>query len=307
MTICEQITERFPIRKTAGQKQAFRQWLVGEIAQMGYTARIEENDKGRQQNVIAGDPEHAEVTFTAHYDTPSTILLPELHIPRNFPVYLLWQIGMIGGMLVLSFIVGAALGLLSQNGDVMVLGFFGAFVGLMWLQLSGFANKHNVNDNTSGVSALLETMRQMPEENRSKAAFIFFDNMEKGRKGSKAYARDHLEMQHTRFVVNADSVGVGDVFVVAAPSLAVKLPQYAKLEKCLEALPERETRFCSSVTTRMNSDFRSFKCGVGIMACRRVSGVGLYLGDLHTSRDRHADQGNISALAEAFSCLARQL
>ena len=73
MTICEQITERFPVRKTAAQRKAFRQWVMGECARMGYTARIEENDKGRQQNIIVGDPEHAEVTFTAHYDTPSTI------------------------------------------------------------------------------------------------------------------------------------------------------------------------------------------------------------------------------------------
>ena len=307
MTICEQITQRFPIRKTAAQKQAFRQWVMGEMHKMGYTARVEENDKGRQQNIIVGDPEHAEVTFTAHYDTPSTILLPDLHIPRNFPVYLLWQIGMIGGMLALSFVFGMALGLIAKDGDLMILGFFGAFVAMMWLQLNGFANKHNVNDNTSGVAALLETMARIPEENRAKAAFILFDNMEKGRKGSRAYARDHLEMQHTRFVVNADSVGVGDVFVVAASSLAMQLPQYAKLKECLADLPEREVRFFSSVTTRMNSDFRSFKCGVGVLACRQVSGVGLYLGDLHTNRDQAADQGNISALAEAFSGLVKAL
>ena len=229
MTICEQITERFPIRKTAAQKKAFRQWVTTEIAQMGYPVRVEQNDKGRQQNVIVGDPEHAQVTFTAHYDTPATILLPDLQIPRNFPVYLLWQLVIIGGMLALSFAAGAGLGLLTGSGDVMILTFFGAFLVLMWLQLGGFANKNNVNDNTAGVAALLETMARIPEESRDKAAFILFDNMEKGRKGSKAYCRDHLEMQHTRFVVNADSVGVGDVFLVAAPALAVQLPQYAQL------------------------------------------------------------------------------
>lgn len=307
MTICEQITELFPVRKTAAQKKAFRQWVMAEIAEMGYSARVEENDRGRQQNIVVGDPEHAQVTFTAHYDTPSIILLPDLQIPRNFPVYLLWQLLIIGGMLAIAFLVGAGLGLATQNGDVMVFGFFGAFLALMTLQLNGFANRNNVNDNTSGVSALLETMARIPEENRSKAAFIFFDNMEKGRKGSKAYARDHLEMQHTRFVVNADSVGVGDVFLVAAPALAVQLPQYARLEKLLAACPDREVRFHSSVTTRVNSDFRSFKCGVGIGAYRQVGGVGLYLGDLHTARDTQADQRNIECLAEAFSVLAEQI
>ena len=307
MTICEQITERFPIRKTAAQKKAFRQWVMAEIAQMGYSVRVEQNDKGRQQNVIVGDPEHAQVTFTAHYDTPATILLPDLQIPRNFPVYLLWQLVIIGGMLAISFAAGAGLGLLTGSGDVMILTFFGAFLLLMWLQLSGFANKNNVNDNTAGMAVLLETMARIPEESRDKAAFILFDNMEKGRKGSKAYCRDHLEMHHTRFVVNADSVGVGDVFLVSAPSLAVQLPQYAKLQKALAACPERESRFHSSLTTRGNSDYRSFKCGVGITAYQQMPGVGLYLGGLHTAADDEADQVNIDCLARAFAVLVQQL
>ena len=307
MTICERMTERFPIRKTAAQKKAFRQWVMAEIAGMGYSARVEENDRGRQQNIIVGDPEHAVVTFTAHYDTPSTILLPELQFPRNFPVYLLWQLLIIGGMLAISFAVGAGAGFLTGNGDVMILTFFGAFLVLIWLQMNGIANKSNVNDNTSGVAALLETMARIPEEHRQKAAFIFFDNMEKGRKGSKAYCRDHLEMQHTHFVVNADSVGVGNVFLVAAPALAVQLPQYVALEKILAANTEKQVRFYSSVTTRMNSDFRSFKCGVGIMACEQKSGVGLFLGGLHTAGDDTADQGNIESLAQAFSTLLQQL
>ena len=307
MTICEQITELFPVRRSAAQKKAFRQWVMAEISEMGWKPQIEQNDRGRQQNVIVGDPETAEVTLTAHYDTPANVLLPDLQIPRNYPVYLLYQIAVIGGMLLLSLIVGAAAGLATKSGDVMILTFFGAFLALMLVQIYGPANKNNVNDNTSGVAALLETMACIPAEKREKVAFILFDNMEKGRRGSKAYARDHLEMQHTRFVVNLDSVGVGETFVVSASSLAAKLPQYTRLEKILAAAPERTVRFCSSLTTRGNSDFRSFKCGVGVTAYRQVSGIGLYLGDLHTGRDAQADQGNIEYLAKAFARLAEQL
>ena len=306
MTICEKITELFPIRKTAEQKQAFRQWLTAEIKKMGYSVRVEENDQGRQQNVVVGNPEAAEVIFTAHYDTPSTILIPDLQIPRNFAVYLLWQILLIGGMLLISLAAGVALGLATQNGNVLLLGFFGVFLVLLVLQVNGFANRNNVNDNTSGVAALLETMARIPEESRPKSAFIFFDNMEKGRRGSKAYAREHLEVQHTSLVINADSVGVGDTFVVSAPALAVQLPLYARLEKLLAGCSDRKACFYSSLTTRGNSDFRSFKCGVGITACRQVTGVGLYLGDLHTARDTRADQRNIECLAETFSALNEQ-
>lgn len=193
------------------------------------------------------------------------------------------------------------------NGDVMILTFFGAFLVLMWLQIGGFANRNNVNDNTSGVAALLETMQRIPEEERAKAAFILFDNMEKGRKGSKAWARDHLEVQHTRFVVNADSVGVGDVFLGFVPALVRQMTQYVLLEQAMGTIPGKTCRFHSSLTTRGSSDFRSFKCGVGITAYREVSGIGLYLGDLHTARDTEADQANIQGLAEAFSSLVGQL
>ena len=61
MTVCEQITELFPIRKTVAQKKAFRQWVMAEIAEMGYSVRVEQNDNGRQQNIVVGDPEHAQV------------------------------------------------------------------------------------------------------------------------------------------------------------------------------------------------------------------------------------------------------
>ena len=61
------------------------------------------------------------------------------------------------------------------------------------------------------------------------------------------------------------------------------------------------------MTTRVNSDFRSFKCGVGIGAYRQVNGVGLYLGDLHTARDKEADQGNIEYLAQVFSAVLQQI
>jgi hypothetical protein len=278
-----------------------------QMAAMGYTAQVEQNDKGRQQNVIAGDPDAAEMIIGAHYDTPATILLPDLQIPRNFPVYLLWQIVLIGGLLLLSLAVGAGVGLLTKSGDLMILAFFLAFIGLMWLQLCGFANRHNANDNTSGVAALLETMARIPEEERAKVAFILFDNCEKGRKGAKAFAADHLQVQHTRLVVSLDSVGVGEHMLVMASSLAKQLPGYEALQLAMEADDARTAHFHSSVTTRCNGDFRAFKCGVGVMACRQLSGVGLYLGDLHTARDTETDQQNIAWLAGALERCIRNL
>ncbi len=307
MTICEKITQLHPVRKSAAQKEAFRQWVMGEISELGYTVQVEQNDKGHQRNIVAGDPENAAITIAAHYDTPSTVLLPDMQIPRNYPVYVLWHILVVGGMLLLSFLAGFGLGLLTGNGNVMLLGFFGVFLLLMLLQLNGFANRNNVNDNTSGVAALLETMALIPADRRDRVAFILFDNMEKGRRGSKAYARDHLEMQYTRFVISLDSVGVGEVMLVSAPTLAKQMAPYMALKKVMQPRNGLEPRFYSSMSTRGNGDFRSFKCGVGITAYEESAGIGLCLGDLHTARDTRADQNNIEYLAQTLSALAEQV
>lgn len=307
MTTCEHITQRFPVRKSKAQKQAFAQWVMAEMQKMGYAPRVEQNDPGRHRNVVVGDPDHAAVTIAAHYDTPATILLPDLQIPRNYPVYLLWQLGMILLMLLISLAAGLAFALLLQSGNALLPGFFGAFLALMGLQLYGFANKNNVNDNTSGIAALLNTMALLAEEDREKVAFILFDNAEKGCRGSKAFGHDHIQMQHTGFLVNLDSVGVGEHFLVISPPLARQMAPYAALEDVFQAQSEREVHFFSSVTTRCSGDFRVFKGGVGVMACEEQSGVGFFLGDLHTARDTQADEGNIACLAEILSAFVKRL
>ncbi|MBQ7851095.1 MAG: M28 family peptidase [Clostridia bacterium] len=301
MTILETINEKFPIRRSDKQKEAFRKWVMAEMNAMGYRAHVEENDKGKHRNVIAGDPESAELTVTAHYDTPACIGIPNLMIPRNWAVYYLYQILVIGGMIVIALAAGLAIGAVLQDQRGMLIGYFGVYMALLLLMLYGPANKHNVNDNTSGVAAVLETMARIPVEQRPKIAFILFDNEEKGCRGSKAYAREHLQMQHIKLVVNLDCVGVGEHFIVSSPRLARNMEQYELLEQVLSECKDRTAHFYSSFTTRGNSDYRSFKCGVGISAYRMVSGVGFYTGAIHTARDTQADQGNIEYLAQALS------
>ena len=307
MTILETINEKFPIRRSDKQKEAFRKWVTAEMTAMGYRARVEENDKGKHHNVIAGNPESAEMTITAHYDTPACTGIPNLMIPRNWAVYYLYQILVIGGMILIALAAGLLIGAALQDQRGLLLGYFGVYMALMLLMLYGPANKHNVNDNTSGVAAVLEAMKRIPEENRSKVAFILFDNEEKGCRGSKAYAREHLQVQHTKLVVNLDCVGVGEHFIVSSPRLARNLDGYELLERVMSEDKARTAHFFSSVTTRGNSDYRSFKCGVGVSAYRMVSGVGFYTGAIHTARDTQADQGNIEYLAQALSTTAAQL
>lgn len=307
MTYLEQINEQFPIRRSAAQKTAFRKWVMGQMAAMGYRPRVEENGNGKHHNIVAGSPDTAKMTVTAHYDTPACIGLPNLMIPRNWAVYFLYQTLIVVIMLAIAF--GAGFGLMALTGSETMLrvGLLGAYVLLMVFMLYGPANKHNVNDNTSGVAALLETMAQIPEEDRRKVAFILFDNEEKGCRGSKAYAKDHLQVQHVRMIVNLDCVGVGEHFLLSIPRLARNMEEYEILERVMAAHPGRTAHFFSVATTRGNSDFRSFKCGVGVSAYRMVTGVGFCTGAIHTGRDTEADEENITWISGALVQTAQQL
>ena len=309
MSYLQTLVERFPVRKSKEQKEKFRQWVVFDQAPaLGYTARVEETTGfPTSSNVVIGDPETAEVVFTAHYDTPATIGFPNIMIPRNLPLFYAYQILLVGTMLAVAFVagaIGAAAGL-----SVMAAYWVGwlVYMALLVLMMGGIPNPHNVNDNTSGVAAVLELMERLPEEVRGKAAFILFDNEEKGLLGSKGYAKAHPEIQHMRLVVNLDCVGVGETMLVIASKLAANLPGYAKLEDALRAHGGREVKFFGKSGSACNSDQKSFKCGVCVVACKKRPVVGYYCAGIHTPKDTVADQGNLDFLAEGLTQFVTEL
>ena len=87
----QEILENFQVRKSTGQKRAFRAWLRGELEGAGW-AVTEESGRFSGTNVIAGDPEKAEVLFTAHYDTQAVLPIPNFLTPRNMGIYLIYQL-----------------------------------------------------------------------------------------------------------------------------------------------------------------------------------------------------------------------
>lgn len=307
MSILEQITERFPVRRSKAQKEAFRKWIMGKMTEMGYRPKVEENGGGSHQNVVCGNPETAKVVFTAHYDTSTFIGLPNMMIPRNWLLYILYQMVIVGLLLAIAFGGGFLLALATGKPDLMRFGLLGIYLLEMVIMLHGPANKHNVNDNTSGVAAVLETMAQTPPEKRGDVAFILFDNEEKGCRGSKAFAKDHLQVQYTRLIVNLDCVGVGEHFLLTSSKLARSTEEYVLLERVMAAQEGRSVHFFSSATSAGNSDHRSFKCSVGVASYNLVSGVGFCTGAIHTPRDTEADQGNIDFLVKGLTAFVAQL
>ena len=304
-----EIDSRFPIRNSGPQKDAFRDYVAGEADTLGYSVRVETQgaaSSGAHRNIVIGNPEEAAVVFTAHYDTPRRALIPNLMLPLN-PV-LKWTYVLLPIVAMLAVAIGCGYaarllsGLQGRSGRLVHIGvYLAVYFGLFLLLFRGPANRRNRNDNTSGTAAVLSLAERLSGDSR--AAFILFDNEEKGKKGSRAYAGYRPELKRSRLVVNMDCVGNGSQFIVGAAEAAMKDPLFPSLSSALEEIgakvfPAREAN--------MNSDHKNFDRGVGICACLYRKGIGYYTPRIHTGRDNVASPENIDRLTGALAAFVRQ-
>ena len=85
------VLDRYQIRKSKAQKQAFRTYLRSVAQQQGYTTTEERGALGAT-NLIVGSPDTAKVVYTAHYDTCAVLPFPNFITPKNILLYLLYQL-----------------------------------------------------------------------------------------------------------------------------------------------------------------------------------------------------------------------
>ena len=299
-----EIDTRFPVRNSKSQKEAFRDYVFEETGALGFFSSEELNGSRKpaqaHRNIVIGNPLKAGVVFTAHYDTPRRSLFPNLMLPLN--KVLKYVIVFAQVFAILAVAIGAAFavrslsGLEGLPGRLLIVAVYAVvYFGLYLLMLRGPANRHNRNDNTSGTAAVLALAAKLAGS--PDAAFILFDNEEKGKKGSKAYAKDRPEMKSGRLVINMDCVGNGEHFIVSASEAAMDDPLFRSFSAALESIG---ARMYSSRKASLNSDQKSFDKGIGICACRYRKGVGYYAGRIHTGRDTVASAENIDRLTNAL-------
>ncbi len=287
------LLEKYQVRRTKKQKDDFIVFVKAAAHSAGYPLE-EETVKGAfltSRNLIAGDPEKAKVIFTAHYDTCAQLPFPNLVYPRNRVMTVLAQMPLILICLALAF--GAAWlvrGPLGRSGAVAMA--YAVYFGLFALVFFGPANRHTANDNTSGVAALLRVMAMLPSEQKPNAAFIFFDNEEYGKVGSKAYAKKHPGITKDKVLLNLDCVGDGDDFLIVAPKNADSRLE-ALLRAAFQDTGGKRAVHCSAKDTNYNSDQKSFANGAAAAACRRDR-FGWHVPRIHTLRDVICEESNLA-------------
>jgi len=174
--------------------------------------------------------------------------------------------------------------------------------GLLLLMMFGPANRSNVNDNTSGVIAVLEMLRSLPEVNRDKVCFVLFDLEEAGLIGSSSYRKAHKKVTENQIVLNMDCVGEGDEIVFFPTKKLIKdREKMLDLCRCVGRFGDKSITVKHKGFRYYPSDQRNFPYGVGIAAFRRSKWAGLYCDKIHTAKDTVLDERNVNLLRAALT------
>ena len=293
------VLHQFPVRKTKKQKQEFRDAVCTYARELGYECSVERRNLSCQ-NVLFGDPEKANYLVTAHYDTCAALPVPNFLIPCNLAVFILQQLVLWCGIILVSAFLGAVAGLVLGETAVPVVCCVILF-GIIALMLLGPANKSNANDNTSGVVTLLEILRTMPENQRDKVCFVLFDQEEAGLIGSSFYRSQHRKASDHQIVLNLDCVGDGDhLMMFPTKKLKKDRKKLTSLYRACGYFGKKSLVVHEKGFAIYPSDQMVFPYGVGICALRK-SKVGLYVGKIHTSKDTVLEETNVNILRAALT------
>jgi len=293
-----------PVRKTAGQKNEVRQWLLRELKRSGWKAREESYGKfNGSVNIVAGDPEKAEVFICSHYDTGSRMLIPNFVSPTNVPAHVLYHAVSAIALFAAVFAVSLAVCFPLDKPQWMLPLFLALAVVSLGFAAFGPANKTNANSGDSGVAALLALAREAAFDKR--VCLVLFDNNERNLLGASAFKKKHINAASSRLFIDLDCLGDGENLLLL-PSRHSRWDG-PLLDALREAFPEGEVVRPVLRTKGLHyypSDNRRFKFHVAVCACRYLAGLGYYIPHLSTGKDSVLRLANIDY---AVRCLARFL
>lgn len=292
--LSKEILEKYQVRKTRKQKTAFIGFLRAHYPDL----KIQTDALGCSRNIVIGSPETAKAVFGAHYDTCAVMPVPNFIMPKNSFLSVLYSLVLVIPMFALSVLAGNLLAdILNDEAMATLFSYLTLWV-LLFLLIFGPANKHTVNDNTSGVITLIEMMSAMTDEERAQSCFVFFDNEEKGLFGSAAFEKEYKETMKEKLLVNFDCVSDGDYLMLIPNKKA--FPEYSeRLKSAFADVSDKTVLIEKSKYVYYPSDQRNFKNNIGVAAFKK-SKPGLYMDRIHTPKDTVMDERNIAVLVSGF-------
>lgn len=275
----ERIAREYPVRFQPKEKEAFRLWLMGALREMGYDPKLQSRETalhigGNVTNVVAGDPETARLILVAHYDTGLKAIFPPLIMPTRPATALLYMALTPVCALLGSFIVSMGVGFALQMPSLPLPLFLILLLAALAYLSFGPAETRNLNDNSSGVAALLETAAALSPGNRGKVAFAFLDGGAGGMSGAKGF-RARYPSAKEKTVVNICCVAQGNELLIL-PNRYSRWNGEA-LDAMLDSFENGEHTTVFLKTDGLvyfPSDNRAFRYAFAVCACEKVGGFG---------------------------------
>lgn len=290
-----------PVRKTGAQKREFRQWLLRELKRAGWKAGEETYGKWNGSvNVVAGDPDRADIFLCAHYDTGSRMLVPDFVSPANVLAHICYHLAAALALAAAAFLLALAVSFPLDQPGLMLPLFLVLAVAALWLAAYGPANQSNANGNSSGVLALMAAAREVRPGKR--VCLVFLDNNERSLLGASAFKKRHIDKASQCLFIDLDCVGDGEELLLI-PSKYSRWdgPLLEALEASFPEGEEMRPHVLSKGLQYYPSDNRKFKFHVTVCACRYLAGLGYYIPHLRTKRDTVLKEENIAYLSQGIA------
>lgn len=295
------ILRDYQVRRTKKQKLAFISLLKNH-----YNITIEEGGFLHNRNIVIGDVDKAKIIVGAHYDTCAKLPFPNFITPKNIIIYILYNLLICIPFFLMSGLFYYFISFIINDSElVFFLSDIFLLVILIGGLLIGIPNKHTANDNTSGVITLLELMDNLTEEEKSKIAFVFFDNEENGLFGSSYFARVHKKELRDKLMINFDCVSDGDNLLVVQNKRAKK--EYGDIVKQSFIDCNNKKVYLETTTTAFYpSDQMNFPNNIAIAFLNKGK-LGLYMNKIHTKKDTIFDESNIQYLVTCIKTFINKL
>lgn len=292
--LSKEILEKYQVRKTRKQKTEFIELMRAHFPNL----KVEEDALGYSRNIVIGNPNTAKTVFGAHYDTCAVMPIPNFIMPKSVLISVLYAFVLVIPMVIIAALVSMITSIVLDDAGMVSFFTLLTYWLILVLMIFGPANKHTVNDNTSGVITLIELMEAMTEEERAQNCFVFFDNEEKGLFGSSTFNKEHKEVMKEKLLINFDCVSDGDYLMLILNKRAH--PEYAeKMKAAFEGVTEKTVLIEGEKGIYYPSDQKNFKKNIGVASFKK-SKLGLYMDRIHTPRDTVMDEQNISVLVSGM-------
>lgn len=291
--LSQKILENYQVRKTKKQKLAFIDLLKEHHPQL----QIQEGGIIKCRNIIIGDPETADVILAAHYDTCATLPLPNFITPKRPYFTVLYSLLIVIPIFTLVLLLNIGLNTLSDNLWLHYFISLALYFGILALLILGPANKHTANDNTSGVITLCELLDKLPEEQKSKVAFVFFDHEETGLLGSQYFRKKYKHQMQEKLLINFDCVSDGDNLLLAATKNAREV-YWEKFEKAFVSNETKNVMLDKMEKVYYPSDHAGYPVSLAVAALKHKKVIGYYMDRIHTAKDTMFDESNIDLLCQ---------